>query len=904
MQKGAVVLLLMLTAATMIAAPVAASRNETMTLSLDRIQPQPLAGVKLRVQHQGLATDAIDTLRNDDNTPAYFYRYNYYWLARLTPASVCSLQTIQIYKYALDTLGWVAGCSLYIFADTVVNNHSYPGRLVASGYGVDTLAVGYNVLISNYNATGIVAGPAPFWVGWKCIPIVSSDTLFPLLDNGTVSWRNALSLDRTQWFEVTAGDFFHRAVVNYFSTAATHDVGIAGIGNSRGFFLNPGQNAVISCDVFNGGDTVEAGFPVVCSVYTETGTPVTGFTETFPLDITPGDTVPYVFNTQWQPTTAGVYFLKVKTARAGDARPNNDMQLREAQVCGSSAVLRYDDNLAPDNAWALYNAGGMFLNKFVPPSYPVFIDSLYYHFWASTWPSPGGNGAIFEVWLDSAGIPRYQVFCETTTVNRGAWNTVALPTPIRVDSAAFLVGYRQTADYPNCPGLSTDDDPPYSVQGWLLVGDTWYYNANPEGDYKIRAAIRQAGGPPPQAGWTEITQVPLSPSGKAVKDGGALAFDAGTSTIYVLKGNKTGDFYSYDGTTWTTLTPMPPGTEAKLPSKGANICTDGNGTVYATKGNNTLGFWKYSGGTWTQLTDVPTGASNKKVKGGTDLVYVDDGESTWVYLLKGYGTEFYRYSTASGAWYTLTDAPAGAKAKYDKGSWLVYDVAGGKLYAHKAKYSEMYAYDLATGSWGSQLAGIPLQNSQTGKSKKAKDGSDGVILGGVLYALKGGNTQDFYACNLTTGAWTEKETIPAIGSTQKKKRVKGGGGITTDGVYLYALKGNKTVELWRYGAGTFAAGSRQNGVMTESFRNLQHGLRLSANPVVAGVVSVHYALPKSGPATLRLCDITGRTVLMQTLAAERTGTVNLNVGSLPTGIYLLRFDAEGWTGARKLIVRN
>jgi len=48
-----------------------------------------------------------------------------------------------------------------------------------------------------------------------------------------------------------------------------------------------------------------------------------------------------------------------------------------------------------------------------------------------------------------------------------------------------------------------------------------------------------------------------------------------------------------------------------------------------TKGNNTQGFWKYyaDGDSWEQIADVPLGNSNKKVKGGTDMVYVVKNET-------------------------------------------------------------------------------------------------------------------------------------------------------------------------------------------------------------------------------------------------------------------------------------
>ncbi|MFO7649792.1 MAG: T9SS type A sorting domain-containing protein, partial [bacterium] len=351
---------------------------------------------------------------------------------------------------------------------------------------------------------------------------------------------------------------------------------------------------------------------------------------------------------------------------------------------------------------------------------------------------------------------------------------------------------------------------------------------------------------------------------------------------------------------------MPLGIEAKPPNKGANICPDGNGTFYATKGNNKSGFYKYTveDSTWTALADVPLGLSNKKVKGGTDMVYVVDDTSEYVYLLKGYKCEFYRYNVNSATWETLAEAPIGAKAKYDKGSWLVYDEPNRKIYAHKAKYQEMYTYSLDSLAWSAMMPGIPLANQQTGKNKKAKDGSDAVIWGGFIWTLKGGNTVEFYSYDFATATWTEKELMPDIGSTAKKKRVKGGGGITTDGEGLYALKGNKTAEMWTYRIGTaFGAAPTRSGVMAEKTLN-RVGTVLGPNPLSTGYATLRYVLPKAGPAMLRVFDVTGRTVSSQSLVAGRSGTASLDLRSLSAGIYLVKLESEGYSSTHKLVVQR
>jgi hypothetical protein len=348
---------------------------------------------------------------------------------------------------------------------------------------------------------------------------------------------------------------------------------------------------------------------------------------------------------------------------------------------------------------------------------------------------------------------------------------------------------------------------------------------------------------------------------------------------------------------------MPTGVENKPAYKGSNGVSDGNGHIYATKGNNTPGFWRYScdGDSWSQLPDVPLGLSNKRVKGGTDLVYVTLGESSYVYLLKGYKTEFYRFNTASREWQVLPDAPAGVKNKWDKGSWIVYD-GEDNIYAHKAKYHEFYSYSIGANVWGPVMPGMPLTNGQTGKSKKSKDGGDAVYLDGTIWTLKGGNTQDFFAYDLAGQAWAEKETVPAFGSTGKKKRVKAGSAMATDGMGLYALKGNKTLEFWRYGFAEAVAGER--AVRQSSQSDASTALpRISIGPnPVSNRLQLRYALPRSGPATLVVADVTGRIVSSQELAAGRSGSVQLDVSGLSRGVYLVQLAAEESSITAKVVV--
>jgi len=422
-------------------------------------------------------------------------------------------------------------------------------------------------------------------------------------------------------------------------------------------------------------------------------------------------------------------------------------------------------------------------------------------------------------------------------------------------------------------------------------------------------------------GWQARAPMPTAPSGKYVKDGGWLAYDDSMKLVYGAKGNRRGDFYAYfppaSGDSWSQRALIPLGTENKLPAKGAAGSSDGNRVLYATKGNNTLGFWKYDcvGDSWHQKADVPIGGG-KKVKGGTDLVVTAGDSGTYVYLLKGYRNEFYKYFPLADSWHRLPDAPLGAgnHIKWDNGSWLAYDLDH-TIFAFQARYHQFFSFNTLTDSWNTtSLHGMPIPGSAG--SKKAKDGGCATYHDSAIYALKGGNTQEFWKYNIAADTWFEKDTIPR--GAPKMKKVKSGADITTmpatsdmpgQPAELPALTGNNTDNFWTYttpggagpptdcapnGDGVGAAGRRRN----EPF------LTLAPNPLSGRFVSLQYSVTGPGPATARVYDVTGRSVLSAALITERAGAALLDCYGLEAGVYLLKVEGAGFATVRKLVVQR
>jgi hypothetical protein len=426
----------------------------------------------------------------------------------------------------------------------------------------------------------------------------------------------------------------------------------------------------------------------------------------------------------------------------------------------------------------------------------------------------------------------------------------------------------------------------------------------------------------PDVGWTAKPDVPAGPKGKNVKDGGCLAssVEHGVPFIYALKGNNRLEFYKFGvyTTAWDAKETIPAigsSGKKKMVKKGASLIAS-DGKVYATKGNGTLEFWSYDpelsgSGTypWISLADVPAGA--KTVKEGAGLAAVTISDTAFVYFLKGSGTmEFLRYNTVTNVWSPMADAPGGLSGRaYKNGSCLVYDPDQNYIYALKGSLNEMAFYQVDANAWGASSP-LPLAGS-SGKKKKAKDGAGLAYYNKTIYALKGGNTTEFWSYRTDSAVWTQQPDMPP----GTGKRVKGGGSLVAvandldQGATLYALKGNNTLEFYDYPVSDVYAGrlpltASHSSVLSNSALRAPHAaLTVAPNPFTSATAIV-YTLPKSGVVTLKLYDVSGK--LVTTLAAGRSEagrhTLIPAANVLSKGIYMVKLETADAAMSAKLIV--
>ncbi|MFO7638452.1 MAG: hypothetical protein R6X14_03985 [bacterium] len=481
-------------------------------------------------------------------------------------------------------------------------------------------------------------------------------------------------------------------------------------------------------------------------------------------------------------------------------------------------------------------------------------------------------------------------------------------------------------------GMEVGSDETIALPGLTFIGleGDWSVVARVNADGDVNPDNDEAVGwfrvnPVPRGyeryGWEEVRQLPQAPSYQPVRRGGWLAVNEGNGLVYGAKGNKTNDFYGFDPVTdrWQQLAGMPYQEHLRwgrrAPQDGAQGVSDNRDYVYALQGNNSLGFWRYSisENAWEVLPDVPSGPARRRVRGGSNMVYVEVDGQGYVYLLKARDGEFYRFDVAAGNWQELPFAPAGVKARWDKGSWLVYDGMG-TIYAHKPRYvrntpephHELWLFDVRAGSW-EQVArnGLPLLgrhgNRLTGR--KAKDGAGAGWFDGGIWSLKGGNSQQYFRYDPGRNAWQESDPIPALGSSERKKLVKDGGDFVAypRARAFYALKGNRSVEFWRYRLAP--EGWVPGGGQAMPGRLGAERLSVGPTPATGPSVRLNWSLVGSQPARALVYDAAGRSVRRLELGQARTGSTRLDISGLAAGTYLVRLEGSS-APTQKLVVQR
>uniref|UniRef100_A0A7C4GG43 T9SS type A sorting domain-containing protein n=1 Tax=candidate division WOR-3 bacterium TaxID=2052148 RepID=A0A7C4GG43_UNCW3 len=723
-----------------------------------------------------------------------------------------------------------------------------------------------------------------------------------------------------------------------------HDVGTVAILAPTGQ-VDSGAVRTPSARVRNYGTAVES-FSVRFSI-------TDGYSQTVALSLNPGAESLVTFPA-WSANTVGAFTTRCSTLLGGDAYPANNRQSGTVAVSGSDVGiaalvapgLQADPGpVIPIVRVANYSPSGQsFWSWFAittESGTPVYRDSAF----VSALGPDSMRNVSFGVWNAVAG--RYSIRCSVGLGDHNPGNdtlrssclvvthdvgVVAVVSPsgtMRPITITPIVRIRSWSDgvenFPVYVAIidSITGDTAY-VGSSLVTGlqpgqtkeqrfDAWNsrigffrvvawsglgQDVNPVND----TMVAETKVTPGEIGWQRRADLPLGTA--PVKAGGALTALEGR--IFALKGNKTNEFYQYDIATnaWSALPSVPLGASGRQVGKSGCLTTDGSRYIYVLKGNKSTEFWRFDVQyqSWSDMAALPTGSGAPK--GGTGIAFVRQGDSSWIYCLKGSTTwEFYRYSVEANTWTARAQAPSGPSGKKFKSGSALCAAGSDHLLALKSATTEFYAYDIASDAWTAR-AGLPAM-SRTGKKIKAKDGAAlSAVNPNTIYAFSGGNRDFFFLYNDSLNSWAELAPLP-LGSSGKKP--KSGAALAGLGKQVWALKGNKTLEFWVYTPDTMLLFAppvpARSGVMAEAQSLGRGSMTLVPNPLRGGRGALEFTLPAPGPVLVCITDVGGRTVLRQSFAAGRSGVVPLDLSRLASGVYLVKVESGSTRMSAKLVLQ-
>ncbi|MCX7785809.1 MAG: hypothetical protein N2201_06265, partial [candidate division WOR-3 bacterium] len=293
--------------------------------------------------------------------------------------------------------------------------------------------------------------------------------------------------------------------------------------------------------------------------------------------------------------------------------------------------------------------------------------------------------------------------------------------------------------------------------------------------------------------WILKAPIPVGPANKKVKNG-ALAYAPPYNKIYALKGGACDEFWCYDIATnsWESLPRMPKTPSGKKPKAGCAL-TYGNAKIFAFKGGNTDDFYSYDimNRTWQVLKPVSSNFTLSKPKDGAGLTFSED--YGLVYAIIGNNTNvLLAYNPNQDTWYDVAQLqfPYTYDGKpFRDGASINY--YAGVIYIIKGNQSnEISRYNISQYNWIEPCTipnRIKIRSGATSTCQSAT---------GIIYFFIGGTKSNFLAYNIGANSFDSLTPIP-LGYNRKKVK-KGSALVATPAHLIYAFKSGNTNEFWAY----------------------------------------------------------------------------------------------------------
>ncbi len=449
----------------------------------------------------------------------------------------------------------------------------------------------------------------------------------------------------------------------------------------------------------------------------------------------------------------GTYTVRCSTYVSGDVTPTNDTMSRSVTVivkdAGVTAITTppdtiYRGNLSPKatvkNFGSQRDSFYSFFKIYDLSGTQVYLDSSYVALNINS-----SSTRTFKTFWFEAGT--YSLRCSTAlNIDDNPFNNVKFDSVV----VNFIPPWSMKDTVPFGPNDKTVKSGGALALG--VSGNIYALKGNNTREFYVYNAGSDL--------WTTKDTLPYAMllgrvQRKKVNKGGALAYndDASPDMLYATKGNNTLEFWAYDvsADTWYRKQDVPFLTVPIKKVKGgaglAYINRSSTQYVFLLKGNKTLEFYAFhcQGDSWRKsFATAPHGPNTKAFGDGSCLV-ADDGNNI-VYALKGGAkyNEFYRYSVSLNNWLELESLPQrdqqlNKKVKIKDGAAMCYD-GDSLIYAFKGGNSQSFwIYNINQNKW-TEKDTIP----RAGSSKKVYGGGALVYYNDKVYALKGNRTNEFW----------------------------------------------------------------------------------------------------------------------------------------------------------------
>jgi hypothetical protein len=290
--------------------------------------------------------------------------------------------------------------------------------------------------------------------------------------------------------------FYYPDVVTY----QVHDLAAEAVSNpnSEGFFLEVGDEFTPWAVVKNVGNQPETSYQAQFIIQ-QIGGAVQYNQTVSGGPIAPGEEQIITYAATWTPALTQQYATRLTVTLAGEMNPANNLKSAECRTLTLPGTLLFDDG-SPD-AYLQWQGGGGGdaggATRFVPPSYPIRIDSVKFMAGQPT------EDVILGIQDDDGpgGIPGTMLYSDTvdvTTTNTWYARGVSAQNIEITDGAFYVVWLMLTAT----SGLAEDQTPTqaFSRQAWEYTGVWSPYRAAETSDFMLRARISPVAGPnqPPE----------------------------------------------------------------------------------------------------------------------------------------------------------------------------------------------------------------------------------------------------------------------------------------------------------------------------------------------------------------------------------------------------------------------